>query len=210
MSEKKPAALFISTDGKMRGAKAAKARAVTTPDAPTREGGPARAPTADKLTTRLREELGDEWPGRIYLDRIMTLRTRSHQLPLPAARAQVEILHTLLGVELKVGRRRISCPDLATARYLRVFARAGLREVAVPYDITKISRLADELESAWHRMMLLADHLSEGKGERARARARSAVIREFRAEVERIGAGAAMPQFNQNTRQRPSSIKTDD
>ena len=42
--------------------------------------------------------------------------------------------------------------------YLSVFARAGCEEVAVPYDITRVSLFADELESSWHRMLLLADH----------------------------------------------------
>ncbi len=70
---------------------------------------------------------------------------------------RVVIQHTLLGVELKLGRKRLLCPDLATARYLSVFARIGCQDVAVPYDITKISHLADELESSWYRMLLLAD-----------------------------------------------------
>ena len=53
----------------------------------------------------------------------------------------------MLGIELKVANRRLLCPDLATARYLSVFARLGCDVIAVPYDITQISRIADELES---------------------------------------------------------------
>jgi hypothetical protein len=117
--------------------------------------------------------------------------------------APVEVLHTLLGIELKVGRRRVSCPDLATARYLSVFARLGVGGVAVPYDITKISRAADELESAWQRTLLLADHLTEGRAAPFRSRVRAGVKREVKREIEEAGAGAAIPQFNQNTRQRP-------
>ena len=79
-------------------------------------------------------------------------------------------------------------------------------EVAVPYDITKISRLADELESAWQRMLLLAEHLTEGRAAALRSRVRAAVVREARREVEEAGAGSAVPQFNQNTRQRPRRI----
>ena len=75
----------------------------------------------------------------------------------PSPSARVEIQHTLLGVELKLGRKRLLCPDLATARYLSVFARLGCQDVALPYDITKISQLADELESSWYRMLLLAE-----------------------------------------------------
>lgn len=143
------------------------------------------------------------WLPRIYRERILPLRTRSHQLPLATnGGAAVEVQHTLLGIELKIGRRRISCPDLATARYLAVFARAGVPHVAVPYDITKTSSLADELESAWQRMLLLADHLTQGRARSFASRVRGALIREVRNEIEQAGAGTRIPQFNQNTRQR--------
>src|ERR687886_1358895 len=123
------------------------------------------------------------------------MRTRSHGVPARTKNAGVEILHTLLGIELKVGRRRVSCPDFATARYLSVFARAGVARVAVPYDITKISRLADDLESAWQRTLLLADHLTEGRAPAFRARVRSAALREVRREIEEAGPRAALPAF---------------
>src|SRR6185312_15791945 len=92
-------------------------------------------------------------------------RTRAYAFEQIKPRARIEIQHTLLGVELKIGSRRLLCPDLATARYLSVFARAGCAHVAVPYDITKISQLADELESSWHRMLLLANHHAAAESE---------------------------------------------
>ena len=165
-----------------------------------------RPASVESLVAEVKGGLGEEWPPRIYRERVLAMRTRSHGVPQLTKNAGVEILHTLLGIELKVGRRRISCPDLATARYLSVFARAGVAEVAVPYDITKISRLADELESAWQRMLLLAEHLTEGRAGAVRSRVRAAVVREARREVEEAGAGTAVPQFNQNTRQRPRRI----
>ena len=169
-------------------------------------GGATRAASLEGLVAALREALGDEWPPRIYRERILPTRTRSHALPPAPKNARVEVQHTLLGIELKVGRWRVSCPDLATARYLSVFARAGVRGVAVPYDITRISRLADELESAWQRLLLLADHRTRGRAETFRTRVRSAALKEVRREIEEAGAGAAVPQFNQNTRQRPQRI----
>jgi hypothetical protein len=167
-----------------------------------------RPASVESLVSEVRERARDEWPPRIYRERVLSMRTRSHAVPAPLKNAKggVEILHTLLGIELRVGRRRISCPDLATARYLSVFARAGVAEVAVPYDITKISRLADELESAWQRMLLLADDVTRGRAETVRSRVRSAVVREVRREIEEAGAGTPIPQFNQNTRQRPQRI----
>jgi hypothetical protein len=165
-----------------------------------------RPGSVEGLVEEIRDRLGDEWPPRIYRERILATRTRSHAVPVAAKNVPVEVQHTLLGIELKVGRRRISCPDLATARYLSVFARAGVPEIAVPYDITRISRLADELESAWQRMLLLSDHLTKGRATTFGARVRSAAVREARREIAEAGAGTAIPQFNQNTRQRPQRI----
>jgi hypothetical protein len=130
------------------------------------------------------------------------MRTRSYGFEQLKPRARIEIQHTLLGVELKVGSRRLSCPDLATARYLSVFARAGCEEVAVPYDITRISQLADELESSWHRMLLLVDHLAAQKSEAFRGRIRQVLLATIRDEVVKAGAGASVPEFKTSTRQR--------
>jgi hypothetical protein len=172
------------------------------------EGGrPGRthAPSLDSLRVRVRDALGDEWLPRLYSERVRPLRTRSFRLPELPEGARVEIQHTLLGVELKAGSRRVSCPDLATARYLAVFARAGCAEVAVPYDITKISRLADELESAWQRTMLLAEREAADRAKGFRTRLRRALAAEIRRGVEEAGAGDAVPQFRQTTRQRRSA-----
>ena len=165
-----------------------------------------RPPSVEETVAGLRETLGEDWPPLIYRERILSTRTRAHAVPVAPKNAGVEVQHTLLGIELKVGRRRVSCPDLATARYLSVFARAGVSQVAVPYDITRISRLADELESAWQRLLLLADHRTRGRAETFRTRVRSAALKEVRREIEEAGAGTAVPVFNQNTRQRPQRI----
>lgn len=150
----------------------------------------------------VKESLGEAWLPRIYRDRILKLRTRSHHLTVPAKENRIEVQHTLLGVEVQAGRRRMLCPDLATARYLAVFARAGCADVAVPYDITKISLLADELESSWHRMLLLVGQAAEDRSPAFRTRVRSALIGNLRKEIAESGAGTAVPQFNQNTKQR--------
>lgn len=161
----------------------------------------ARRPSAEEIVARVRTEMGGEWLPEIYRERVMKTRTRSHKVLAAAKGAGVEVQHTLLGVELKVGRRRMSCPDFATARYLAVFARAGCSETAVPYDITRISRLADELESSWQRMLLLAGHFAEGRGRSFESRVRGLVVAGVRAELEEAGAGAPVPQFRQDTRQ---------
>src|SRR4029450_9439477 len=108
-----------------------------------------------QLVSEIRALVGDQWLPQIYEDKIRTSRTRSFELPIKPRENDPQILHTLLGVELKIGKARVACPDLATARYLSVFARIGCPKVAVPYDITILSGIADEFETAWYRMLLV-------------------------------------------------------
>ena len=157
---------------------------------------------AEDYVQRIQEQLGETWLPQIYRERIRKLRTRSYHFEKPGAATRVVIQHTLLGVELKVGRRRLLCPDLATARYLSVFARIGGADVAVPYDITKISQLADELESSWYRMLLLVEQETRGRSTQFRARLRGLLLAKIRAEIEEAGAGTRVPEFRQNTKQR--------
>jgi hypothetical protein len=153
-------------------------------------------------TDSIEEQLGAAWMPRIYRDRILRLRTRSYHFDVAKPSARIDIQHTLLGVELKIGRRRLLCPDLATARYLSVFARIGARDVAVPYDITKISQLADELESSWYRMLLLVDQETRTSTPRLKGRLRGLLVAKIRAEIIAAGAGTRVPEFRQSTKQR--------
>ena len=92
------------------------------------------------------------------------------------------------------------CPDLATARYLSVFARTGCSSIAIPYDITKISQVADELESSWHRMLLLADQLSRNPV--SQTRIRKMLIVRVRDELTAAGSGPRNPEFEDNTKKQ--------
>jgi hypothetical protein len=162
-----------------------------------------RTVKAEDIAAGVAEQLGDLSVAAIYRDKIRNQRTRQYDLRAPVKASSVEVLHTLLGIELKVGNRRLLCPDLATARYLSVFARLGCDVIAIPYDITQVSRIADELESGWHRMMLLVDHLTDGRTERLRAAVRLRLIADTRTAIASLGAGSRFPEFNQPTRQRP-------
>src|SRR5262245_50151809 len=77
-----------------------------------------RTVRTDDLVTEIKKLMDDQLISTIYRDRIRSIRTRSYQLGATPKKAIVEILHTLLGIELKIGKRRLLCPDLATARYL--------------------------------------------------------------------------------------------
>ena len=156
----------------------------------------------EEYLKQIETELGNSWLPHIYRERILKMRTRAYRFPPLPKGAQPEILHTLLGIELKVGRRRLLCPDLATARYLAVFARAKIKAVAVPYDITRISSVADELESSWHRMLLMADDLAKNGNTAFRTRLRRQLIGKVSEEIEKSGAGKRLPEFKQSTKQR--------
>lgn len=158
--------------------------------------------TVEACAQQIREQLGEAWLPQIYRERILQLRTRSYHYETAHTPKRIIIQHTLLGVELKVGRKRLLCPDLATARYLSVFARIGCKDVAVPYDITKISQLADELESSWYRMLLLADQEARNKSASFRTRVRGSLVANIRAEINAAGAGTRIPEFKLTTRNR--------
>ncbi len=157
---------------------------------------------SEEYVERIKTEMGASWLPHIYRERILKMRTRAYQFPALSRPAQPEIHHTLLGIELKAGRHRMLCPDLATARYLAVFARTATRAVAVPYDITTVSAIADELESSWHRMLLLADELTRSANIAFRTRLRRQLVGKVGLEIAEAGAGRAVPEFKQSTKQR--------
>jgi hypothetical protein len=156
--------------------------------------------SANDLASAIETKMGESWLPRIYRERILRMRTRAYEFPALPKRAAPRIHHTLLGIELKVGRRRMLCPDLATARYLAVFARAGCKAVAISYDITRISQIADELESSWHRMFLLLDGVT--RDESLRARTRRLLVTRVREQIASAGAGPRVPEFARSTKQR--------
>lgn len=149
------------------------------------------------IAAKICEALAEDWLPAIYEQKIRSQRTRSYKLNIPKKENRADIQYTLLGIELKVGRKRFACPDLATARYLRVFARIGCNDFAVPYDITKISPAADEIETSWQRSLVLLGKLSSDD-----VAARSSLIKAIRNEINKIGPGDPMPLFDRDTKQR--------
>lgn len=154
------------------------------------------------IVPKIREKLVNAWIPELYAEKVRGQRTRAYTLEIAEKENSVEVMHTLLGIELKIGNKRFACPDLATARYLQVFARIGCHEFAVPYDITKISVIADEMETAWQKMLLVIEEATKKSTAQSRGRIRSGLLREIRNEIKEIGAGELMPEFRQSTRQR--------
>jgi hypothetical protein len=143
----------------------------------------------------IREEMASEWLPTLYEEKVRSQRTRAYKLDIAKRENTPDIQYTLMGIELKVGRKRFACPDLATARYLRVFARIGCGEFAVPYDISRLPAAADELETSWQRSLVILQKMKAG-GERPK------LIKLMRDEIIAIGPGEAMPLFDRETKQR--------
>ena len=154
------------------------------------------------IVDEIKAKMTDEWIPIIYEGEIRPLRTRSVDLDIPEKENHAVIHHTLLGIELQIRKTRFSSPDLSTARYMQVFAWIGCAEFAIPYDITKISGLADKLESSWHKTLLFFDTRASEKSPQAKGRQRAALIREIRNQLNEIGAGEKMPEFRKSTKQR--------
>ena len=149
------------------------------------------------IVVEISASLGHEWIPNIYKEKVRSQRTRAYHLDIASRENRADIQYTLLGIELKVGKKRFACPDLATARYLRVFARLGCRDFALPYDISQISGIADELETSWQRTLILIEAAAKGDPSINRA-----VIKALRVEIIAIGPGDAMPLFDRDTKQR--------
>lgn len=156
--------------------------------------------TVQDVVQEIKRALDQQWIPRLYSEQIRSIRTRRYQLNMSRGASMVQISETLLGIELKVGRRRLMLPDRATGRYLSVFARIGLQAVAVPYDITRVARLADQLEAAWQRMMQLVEHYTASRSTRFASLVKAALIRSLRHELNTLGAGQPYPSFATTTR----------
>ena len=80
-----------------------------------------------------------------YRDRVLTQKTRTIRL-LGRKNAAKTIL-TLLGYEVQSSYKRILCPDLFTARYIRLFSELGFHSIKIPYDPTITAQLVPAFEA---------------------------------------------------------------
>src|SRR5437588_10846595 len=74
-----------------------------------------RMGNASNYLAEIENDLGESWLPRIYR-RVLKMRTRAYEFPPLPKNVAPAIHHTLLGIELKVGRHRMLCPELATER----------------------------------------------------------------------------------------------
>jgi len=80
-----------------------------------------------------------------YRQKVRSQKTRI--IRLLGRKRSAKIIHTLLGYELQASYKRIHCPDLVTARYLKLFSELGCHSIHLPYDPTVTAQLIPEFEN---------------------------------------------------------------
>ncbi len=66
-------------------------------------------------------------------------------------------MRTFLGYELQLAQKRVTCPDEATARYLRIFGEIGLASVLIPYEPHRTAEITPALESCFNELKSTID-----------------------------------------------------
>ncbi len=82
----------------------------------------------------------------IYHREVLPHKTRT--VRLLGVKCAARIIQTLLGYEVQARYKRILCPDLVTARYLKLFSELGCRTIRLPYDPTVTAKLVPVMEYA--------------------------------------------------------------
>ncbi len=114
--------------------------------------------TQVKNQTAIQEEI--EKLGRTYGEEVLSGRTRV--VSLPGRKCEPRILNTFLGFELQVAQKRITCPDMSTARYLKIFAEIGMPSIKAPYDPTLTASVVPQFEQSLKKIkdLLLEENLN--------------------------------------------------
>jgi hypothetical protein len=81
-----------------------------------------------------------------YRRKVLTVKTRI--IPLLGRKCRARIIQTLLGYEVKASNKRVHCPDMVTARYIKIFTEVGCKQIRLPYDPTLTASLIPTLETA--------------------------------------------------------------
>jgi hypothetical protein len=82
----------------------------------------------------------------LYRQEVLPIKTRT--IHLLGRKSSARIIHTLLGFEVQASFKRIQCPDMVTARYLKLFSEIGARTIRLPYDPTVTARLIPLFEDS--------------------------------------------------------------
>ncbi|MEJ2109104.1 MAG: hypothetical protein P8Z37_04160 [Acidobacteriota bacterium] len=86
----------------------------------------------------------------MYRKEVLSQKTRT--VRLLGTKCSARIIQSLLGFEVQARHKRIQCPDLVTARYLKIFSEIGCHTVRLPYDPTLTERIIPQMESAYQNI----------------------------------------------------------
>jgi hypothetical protein len=115
-----------------------------------------------------------------YRRQILAVRTR--RIELLGRKCEPQMMYTFLGFEVKLGQKRLTCPDMTTARYLRLFGKLGASSIEIPYDPSQTARALPILETCMQR---IDDQLRSGTLDpRKRQRKIQRVYRMIRRKLE--------------------------
>lgn len=110
-----------------------------------------RIPHAEILKSLQDPALGIANLVDAYWHCVLPIKTRT--IRLLGRKAPARIIETLLGYEVKAFYKRIQCPDMVTARYVKLFTELGCRTIRLPYDPTVTANLIPQFEQSVARIL---------------------------------------------------------
>lgn len=99
----------------------------------------------DALVKIVLEKVGGETLGTYYKENILSLKSLSTRT-LPRVAEEVRIGQELFDWYLYIGRKHIKCTSELEARYLKVWAEAGVEKVKAPKEEKDLKRIVPSLE----------------------------------------------------------------
>jgi hypothetical protein len=128
------------------------------PTAPTAQDTPQKLPALPPWKQFVAEaSRGEAFQRFLSIAREAIRDRKTRKVKLIGRRCIPQIYKTFLGYEIIGARKRVLCPDMTTARYLRIFAEIGLKETALPYDVTRTQEVLPELERAYVSLKRILD-----------------------------------------------------
>lgn len=86
-----------------------------------------------------------------YQRLVLPIQTRN--IHLLGRKSPALIIETLLGYEVKASYKRIHCPDMVTARYIKLFTELGCHSIRLPYDPTVTANLIPQFEHSVSKIL---------------------------------------------------------
>ncbi len=116
-----------------------------------RQRGRRRIPHMEILKTLQDPALGIANLVDTYQRFVLPIKTRN--IHLLGRKSPARIIETLLGYEVKASYKRIHCPDMVTARYLKLFTELGCHSIRLPYDPTVTANLIPQFEHSVSKIL---------------------------------------------------------